>query len=414
MFDDFLAGGTYPCLTSRVAQDWSPGTSGPGGASFGITKNRAMSDAHDYLYVGIRSPENSGGCSDEAGASWCFGAARVDLSAGSFTRSWNTNHYGTAVPKAVDVLGKDDDIVVAEKSSEAWYQHNYSNSAVDWSNTGATEITKLAWLDNPYFVATVAGSETMGGSCPGGSPTWEGQLWIGKLGDTDTTYVDAEVVGGANSGSKPEGVSVAPIDGAHSASCDSDADYVVYVGDYCQSRLYVYTVDIDASPPALTYETDISLEVDSTSNSSIYAGDGDCEPSTAAWYPDTGNVFMLCQTRSTILEIQTGADQCDPTWTAQADEVQLKKWSSTAPDCSHNATITDCSADDCEPHDIAWDANIWPGWIFMNLSGTGDVLAMEDDLTDQRVIYHDGSAFRPQELELAPSCNPNDEAWVYP
>ena len=62
VFDDFLAGGTYPCLTSRVAQDWSPGTSGPGGASFGITKNRAMSDAHDYLYVGIRSPENSGGC----------------------------------------------------------------------------------------------------------------------------------------------------------------------------------------------------------------------------------------------------------------------------------------------------------------------------------------------------------------
>lgn len=218
-------------------------------------------------------------------------------------------------------------------------------------------------------------------------------------------------------GSKPEGVTVVPIDGERSATCSSGADYVVYVGDWCHSRLYVFTVDIDTE--RLTYE-DYYVPLDED-ESGVGSSFGDyCHPSAVLRAKGSENVFVLCQQRGTIMRLDTSVDQCRPTWSvADDDEAALVRFGfGDYPSCdpADTMTVSSCGGDpNCEPHDFAYDVNVWHEWVFVVLSGISEIVAVKhDDLATQWLVYKgDSNTFRPQEIEIAPSCDPKDPECVY-
>lgn len=88
VFDDFGGGGTYPCLTSETLMDFSPN-----GESRGISRNYEITPTRDWLWVSITGAGGYDGCTLSSGL-YCIGAARIDLSLGTFTRTWNQNYGG--------------------------------------------------------------------------------------------------------------------------------------------------------------------------------------------------------------------------------------------------------------------------------------------------------------------------------
>ncbi len=415
--------GDFPCF-NRPEEHIFSGS----GQAWGIARNYLISETYDYLYVSITGQDDRDDCHTSADDYWCFGAARIDLSTGSpgtpstFTRSWNTNNSCNDEEEgpcqAVDVLGQEDgsfsDIVIAEKQVDRVAQHDIFDDTVDIVHGGATEATQLDWLNGLYYVATIAGSEETS-ACPSTAPSWNGELWL--LGLDDGSVLDFTAVGGVNSGSKPEGVVGMRVKGDNN-SCHPDADYVVYVSDWCESLLYVYSVNL-ATESIVRQEAVISLDTDIYGNTSSLSGG--CYPSAVAPVRDgsTWDVYVLCQTRDSIIRIHTTSNQCNPYWDRDEDEVRLQRYASgdSSDLCNTTSTtMTPCSGGgQCSPHDLGFDMNVWPDWVFVALTKQNQVIAIErSDMSNQHLMYLGDQYFEPQEIDIAPSCDPSDPNCQYP
>lgn len=285
-----------------------------------------------------------------------------------------------------------------------------------FGTTKMTHVSQIEWLDTEYFVVSDAGHTSEASVCNGGTVIDNGYLCLGKINDTNSTCIDYVAL---PQGSKPEGIAIEAIDS--SPSCTNGADWVVYVIDYCQSDLYVYTVDL--ATESFTYETVISLDDDKNNASSSIGGY--CNPSNieARFHSSANNLFALCQTRDSVMRIHVtgiGYDQCSPGWITGDDELLLEKHSTGTFNCSLYGTTTECdyTKQDCMPHDISIPYYMWPNYLFITLTGSGDIVAVKDDFSAQRLLYHqtstDNVPWGPLEIEVIPSCSPTDPNCEYP
>lgn len=415
----------YPCLTSATAQDFSPGDRGVSpGMSYGMARNYLFNDVEDYIWVSIRSPRLYGGCNASAG-NYCIGAARIDISdiatGTDFTRTWDPDLSTFTVDHhAVDVIGFDTDVTVLSKhASGSIEQFDTADATINDGYGSASHATQIEWLDGQYYAATIANTQLGGANCS--AVTTDGQVWIGHLDPVSATPDLAVVVGGAGSKSKPEAIEAFPIDPASPGSCGT-ADKVVYVGDYCNSKLYIYTWSA-ATPTSLTAKGSLSLNQDSAGrDSTLLATYGECRPAMVRYFGQTNKLLVTCQDRGSILRLNA-SDRCAPTWVNDTDEAPLITKDPSIdltvepnPSCGgpYPATVLECGGR-CQPHDIAFDKNIHSGWAFIALKDTHEITAVQvSNLSNQRLQYRGGASFDPNELEMAPSCNPSSPTCTYP
>lgn len=318
-----------------------------------------------------------------------------------------------------EVIGFDNEVILVNKNADELRQHDRVDSTVDVSITRTisgslvSDPTQMDWIDGDLFVATFAGGNPSVSRCDAGTATTVGEVWLASALAEATSPLDHYALG---AGSKPEGIDAVEVDPGSADSCPSSATHVVYVGDFCSDELDVFSVDNAASSPELTYLYSVDLNEDADGTPSSFSGG--CHPSSVAYYPATNEVMVVCQARGTIMRLEADAgasDQCAPVFSDVADEVALQRYSSGGnPTCSVNPTTAACGSA-CQPHDIGFDQFIWPGWIFVNLSDVGQIVAIDqDDMSMQRVIYRDIETFDPRDLDLAASCPPNDPSCVYP
>lgn len=198
---------------------------------------------------------------------------------------------------------------------------------------------------------------------------------------------------------------------------------MVWVGDYQNSKLYVFTIDLSDSTPIDAHEVApgrnwISLDSDKYGNSTPLSPFEYCNPSTVRHHESSGDTFVLCQTRDSIIRIETTTDPCNPSWERgeDQDEARLQQYlSGAAPSCDSDPALQDCT--NCQPHTIEFDHNLKVGseWLFVGLTNVGQIVAVEqDNLAHQRLIYRRSLDFQPNDFIFAPSCNPNAIDCVYP
>lgn len=402
--------GTYPCLDGITEVHLSEY-----GQSWGLARNRTFSVAENYLYASISGDRWKEGCVTAE----CSGVMRIVATGSTDGPYWSSGGYPGAV---TDVAGNDDDVFILVKGNTGNIPQldltsgTDVNDYTDLSTTALSHLTQIEWLDTEYFVATDAGHLRSANECNSSSVSENGYLCLGKLNDTSFYCIDTAAL---PSGTKPEGIAIEQIDSSFSTSCDASADWVIYVTDFCQSDLYVYTVDLDTE--TFIYETVISLDTDSSDTGSSIGGY--CNPSNieARFHSSANNLFALCQTRSSVMKIRvtgTGVDQCNPGWTSGNDELLLEKFSSGTFSCTSSGTTVACGTSDCQPHDISIPYYMWPNWLFVTLSTSGDIVAVKDDFSEQHLLYHKTSTLLhpwvPLEIELLPSCSPTDPNCEYP
>jgi hypothetical protein len=395
-----------PCAASVSSVAWSPD-----GKSIGLARNGDM-PANPYIVTGISNTQQiNASC---PGSDDCVGVGYYDLSASispnpDQTYNPDTGYANTSSPKPVDVLARWPKVVVADKETGAIIGWDQSTGANIVEYTSATDVSQLVWLEAPYFIASVPKTS----SCTSGTPII-GQVWVGHLGDADTTpdaVLDVPKPSGADV-SKPEGIAVSPY--ANDGSCTATGitpDYVIYAGDYCNSRVHIWTVELDKSttPATITafHEGFADLDVDADANTFSA-----CQPSSVEYHRENGDVYVLCQTRDSIIRLDTsgdkysGAGQCSPAWKDSGDQATLQTWTgSSSPTCDGTVEQTDCDggqSGDCSPHDIAYDQISHPQWLFVNLSTAGEILAIDRDLLDDQIVIYEDSNYMPMELEIQP------------
>lgn len=382
-----------PCASSSTAVEWSPD-----GKSWGIARNKNIA-AYDYVWASISS-NNSSDCGAASG--WCVGAARYDLSAGTVSRSFDQAWNSTSTAVVPDVAANYPDVVTVEKRASGTIVQWDASTGTSSSLSGYAHLSQLDWVNTDYFVATEAGTTTT--TC---GDSVQGNVVIGAVGSSsEVSSISVARPSGApsNATTKPEGVSVADVRSGYSASCASGTTDIIYVVDFCQSQIIAYSIDTTDATPTPVEEDRVDLD-----SSSSFTGD--CNPSSVVWHRGNNDLYVLCQTRNTIIRIDASSDQCDIAWTGE--EALLQQYSAGAdPSCTATPTIGDCT--DCQPHNIAYDQYVSPGWLFVTLNpgGQGDegqVLAIDDnDLASQFLVYLDdvGTNYAPLDLEILPSSPP--------
>ncbi len=377
-----------PCNNGLSTIHWSPG-----GASWGIARDYSDTDLV-WASISSTNPADCGG----SGSDTCVGAAWYDTSTGTLTRSYNGSWSdpGAVVP---DVAAAYPDVVALEKRASGTIAQWDVTSGVTANAGGVAHLSQVDWIDGSLFAATETATTTL--SCGDGV---RGSLVIGEVANaTPISGVTVARPGGApgTASTKPEGVTVMPLTGGWgSTSCAAGSTHVIYVTDWCLSQFIAYSIDTSDPTPTPVEEGRVDLDASS-------AFTGDCHPSSVEWHSITRDSFVVCQSRDTILRIDTSTDPCAPAWAS--DEATLQFYDSGSnPSCSATPTVQDCTA--CEAHDVAYSTSVSPDWLFVALApvvdGTteGQVVAIEAaDLTNQFLFYRDaGGTYSPLELEVTP------------
>lgn len=152
------------------------------------------------------------------------------------------------------------------------------------------EPYQLEWLDGEYFLATLAGEQDL------------------ILSKKDRAYPLSFALDTIAAGQRPESVAVAEIVWPYiqNNTCHSEggysADYAVYVGDYDADELLFYSVDVSSED--IQEEGGLYGALSLTETGPSY-----CRPSHVKFVPPN-TVYVLCQTRNSILKISTGVDPC--------------------------------------------------------------------------------------------------------
>ncbi len=390
-----------PCSSAVQQVNWSPN-----GASWGVHRNRDFDSSNDYIWVSVSS-NSANDCGAASG--YCLGMdwykvgsvpSGDNVTGSDFTAAWN--EATTAV--VPDGIGNSPDVAALDKRSSGSIEEWDVSSASAWSVGSNSQLSQMEWVGTTDLYAyTAANTTVQGGSCNCGSNGCgtDGKIGLGKYGATGavSSVTVPRATGREHWSTKPEGVSVTPIRAGNSATCTSGATDVVYVTDYCASQLLVYTVDDTAGTPTLTFEA--TLDLDASSGLT-----GECHPSSVQYEPASNKTYVTCQARNSIIKINTGTDQCNPTWNSEA---ALQYYSAGGnPSCANTPTLQTCT--NCQPHDIAFDHYSAPGWLFTTLvpGGAGQVLAIKDDsLSNQFLVYRDaGGTYKPVALDLLPAQPP--------
>lgn len=197
------------------------------------------------------------------------------------------------------------------------------------------------------------------------------------------------------SNGKPEGIDVVALTAGNRGSCGSTADYAVLVSDYCANALYVYALDLKGTSSVLTYMDAVNLNT-----GSVLAGN--CQPSSVRYHAGSGKAFMTCQTRESILRIEMD-DLCNPAAAFESEAVLTFAEPESIASCSSAGTPTlyPCNPDaqKCAPHNIEFDEQIAPGWLFINLTEANQSLVVRrTNLAVQAALYkQNGSKLEPLE-----------------
>jgi hypothetical protein len=70
--------------------------------------------------------------------------------------------------------------------------------------------------------------------------------------------------------------------------------------------------------------------------------------------------------------------------------------------CASPYATTNCGANDCSPHDVAYDADLFSGCFFVTLTDVGQVSAVKISSPSTRsIVYRDATSYAPLEHELA-------------
>lgn len=405
-------GSGRPCPTSVEVVDWSPS-----GASWGLARNWDI-QGDESIYASISANNVGPDLCEGAANDDCIGVGKYLLGTGggyldgqSYDPYYNENLW-PRTPQAVDGLGNLGDVIVIEKLQDDISNHEYADIAVmdPFAITGGSpELTQLEWIDGEYFLVTDAQTVASGRSCDVGS--WTGRLLLGRAGDDSYSATN---VGPSYGRSKPEGLEVFPILGDPvSQGCSANADYVAYVTDYCQSDLYVYSIDMGATPIVVSEEAVLNMDVDPYSDYSILSDSGaeTCHPNSVTFASSHEAVFLTCQNpaRSSIMRVDIGSGVCNPDWTADSDhETMLERLSSGSPSCSSPPTPSDCTvAVNCQPHGVSWDKYAFPNWVFVAQTNIGVIMAVDiSNLENQSVVWADSTDFEPREVEILPNEPP--------
>lgn len=184
---------------------------------------------------------------------------------------------------------------------------------------------------------------------------------------------------------KPEGVDAMNINpNLENTTCKGEeeeltADHVVFVADYCNSYIHVFTVDTDLGTLTHRAAVDISATVIET--------ELECHPSSVRYEPYTNVVVVLCQTRGTILNLTFDPDdQCALTYDPDTEVLLGHVDGLGLPTCTNTPTLDDCNQT-CKPHTIDFDHDLYPGWLFVSLTQKGEIVAVRADAyADQAAV----------------------------
>jgi hypothetical protein len=385
----------------------------PDGKSIGIARDELIA-SNPYIWAGVSADHSSASCPSADFTDDCIGGSFYDLTSESVSQQINPN-FEQSPSQPVDIIARYPKVAIASKGTDEIVGWNAATGAELMVYDEALEVTQLEWVTDPFFVATVPQKE----DCFTWATSDErmGEVWLARLKDASNPepWIYEVDPGDSSLGTKPEGIALAPLSDFDSNSCRTTGsytpEYVLWVGDYCNSELHVFTLDL--SNREFKHEMRVDLNEDSDGN----AAGTDCAPSSVSYNVENQMVYVLCQTGQTIMRVNTETTPCNPTWyEANGDQADLEYIQSGDPATCGSAwdhTEQDfCkdSATSCSPHDIATDGYSNPGWLFTALTGKGQILAInETDLENQAVIYNGGStSFAPHELDLLPSENPND------
>ncbi len=368
-----------PCADTTAEVDWSPN-----GQSLGLARDYTYPAVHT-VWASITS-KTASDCG-ATGSGDCIGVARLDPGADP-TREFQVDAAGGSVTP--DAIANGDSVAVAEKTHSQVYEWTYGGGSARQTPTSASDLSQMEWVDGDAFALTLAG----GTSC---SSRTQGHVQIVRA-STGASLADQTVsLLSGQTTSKPEGIDIVPIDAGHSASCTDGATHVVYVSDYCQDALFVYTWN----GTTLTEEASLTLD-DATIQ-------GNCSPSNVRYHGPSGQLIVSCQTRGALefLSVSGTYDQCNPQWDPATGNVPLA-YSSSDPSCSATPDTTPCATNgDCSVHDVAWDAAAAQGWVFTNLTHHGETVAMRvDGDHEQTSLYRSvpsPATYEPLEVKIVRS-----------
>jgi len=370
---------TVPCDSSSTGIAWSPH-----GVSIGTALDFNYG-TNDLVWTSITGSnadttaadaQNVAPCGASAGKK-CIGVATYDVSSNTLSRYFHPTFDETGATNP-DVLGYGVRAVAINKAGGA---DSPAGSIKSWNTSGSGtaesmasgHTSQLEWVDGRYFVATAPDKS----SCASNSP--ELQLWDATL----TTGTKQASIVMPNGTDKPEGVDVVAINSGNRGSCGANADYAVYVSDFCNDNLYVYALDLNGASSTFTLKRTVNLNTGSS-----FAGA--CQPSAVRYYGLSQKAFVVCQIRETIQRIDA-ADLCAPDTSFESEADLMFAGSTSTASCGGTPSISGCSADsnvDCSPHDIDIDNDIATGWLFVNLTGANQSVAVRRSvLTDQATFF---------------------------
>ena len=394
------------------------------GRTWGVARDRDMG-ATPFIWTSASNVYTPGDC---GGSNGCIGSSFYDLDTGDIVRS--EYDYWDGVPSRVSDVIADHPVVVVLNKEASWGS-SCTGAIQGWNVISgiekveyecATDASQLVWVDDEYFLATLAEGEEC---IPANSS--DGAVWLGTVPDSSPTPVDTESVPGGSGAAptKPKGIAVAPISASGTTGCNLPTghtpDYMIYVGDYCNSTVYMLTLDLSATGGLkLVGQGSVSVGEDEDGDT---ATTENCSPSSVEYHRDNKEAYVVCQTEGSTIRLHTQSNGCAPTWEIDdGDHAELQYWDvaedGQPPTCSDTGSATvgleTCVGASCGPHDVAYDKFSNPGWLFVALTQKGQIVAIdEDDMENQVVVFDEeyGSlfspgTFKPQELELVPSEDP--------
>lgn len=376
-----------PCMSASASVEWSD----THGKSLGLDRDWNYL-GNDRLFATVTETPDGPSCSGDG----CIGAARVDIGSTSVTRFLHPT-WDSLNPEPPDLVAKAPDVTLLQKGDTGGvHQWNVITGGDQYDTTGLAHGSQMDWLDGNYYVATITEFQ---GDCVAGTNT--GRLVLleqdheGVLAEDDLSRDTSDT--GVEVDNKPEGVDAVPIDTSRSNTmCKTGgvlyADFVVYVADYCNDRIHVFTVDSTSPTKHVAEKGVVSIHgTDPESN---------CNPSSVRYDSTQDVVVVVCQSRGTILNVDVdNEDQCDLTFNESTEESLT--YADAAPTCDGPQAQSECE-DVCTPHNIDYDLTCHPGWLFVALTGKRQLTAVRaDNYAAQSVIFRAAAAtFKPMDLVI--------------
>jgi len=288
-------------------------------------------------------------------------------------------------PVCPSVIADAPDAVILDKRNTTGEapQWNVVTEGSQYDTTNLDHPTRLGWLDDTYYVATVPNVA----ACDSGNNT--GRLVLFERdadGEVDAAAL-SHTVGDVDN--KPEGMDAVAIDtGLANTTCKTGgilyADWVVYVGDFCNDRIHVFTVDTATGAEHVTHRMEVSINDTDLS--------GDCHPSSLRYDSERNVIVVLCQLRGSILNVAIDSDdQCSISYDSSSEAALQYINGPNLPSCETTPGVTNCMGV-CQPHSIDYDFGISDDWLFVGLSEVGQVTAVRaDDHVAQAVVFKHSS-----------------------